>query len=154
MRTRSGIGGRTADAATITPAPNPTGRRALVAEDNLVNQTVVVRLLQRLGWVVDVASDGREAIQRCATRAYDVILMDCQMPDLDGFDATREIRRREGSLRRIPIVALTAHALPGDREACLAAGMDEYLSKPVSADALRAALERVLSGTEVAVGAR
>jgi CheY-like chemotaxis protein len=119
-------------------------RRALLVEDNAVNQHVASRLLQRLGWTVDVAENGIEAIAKCGQHAYDVVLMDCQMPEMDGYEATVEIRRREGSLRRMPIVAITAHALSGDREACLAAGMDEYLAKPLSSEALRDVLSRVL----------
>jgi CheY-like chemotaxis protein/HPt (histidine-containing phosphotransfer) domain-containing protein len=114
----------------------------LLAEDNLVNQRVTRAQLQRLGCEVDVAGDGREAIEATARRPYDLVLMDCQMPGVDGFDATREIRRREEAGRRVPIVALTANALRGDRERCLAAGMDDYLAKPTDLDSLRETLER------------
>jgi len=112
------------------PAP-ARALRVLAAEDNAVNQRVLVRLLERLGCRVDLASDGREAVERVRSGSYDLLLMDCQMPVLDGFEATREIRALDGEAARIPIVAVTAHALPGDRERCLAQGMDDYVTKPL-----------------------
>ena len=117
--------------------------RVLVAEDNDINQRVAVLALERLGCRVDVAVNGCAAVKMVALAAYDLVLLDCEMPEMDGFAAAREIRRREaGSGRHLPIVAMTARALQGDRERCLAAGMDDYLSKPVSLDALSAALRR------------
>jgi CheY-like chemotaxis protein len=103
--------------------------RVLVVEDNPTNQKVIVLRLEKLGCRADVAQNGREAVDAVAVVAYDVILMDCQMPVMDGFEATAHIRRRGG--RRVPIIALTANAMEEDRERCLQAGMDDYLSKPV-----------------------
>ena len=115
----------------------------LVAEDNRVNQTVITRMLQKLGHRVDVAANGLEAVSALRRIAYDLVFMDCQMPEMDGFGATRAIRAGEaGTPRHIPIVALTANAMHGDREQCLAAGMDDYIAKPVTKQTLAAALER------------
>jgi len=103
----------------------------LVAEDNLVNQRVAARMLEKLGCRVDIAPDGRQAVEMWEQGAYDMILMDCQMPEMDGYTATGEIRRREPEGVHIPIVAMTAHARDEDRQDCLAAGMDDFLTKPV-----------------------
>jgi len=119
-------------------------RRALLAEDNAVNQLVAVRLLEQRGFEVDVAADGREALEMHEQSPYDVIFMDCQMPELDGYDTTREIRRREGSKRHTPIVAMTASTLPGDIERCLAAGIDYYTGKPISPAHLDSAIAQSL----------
>jgi CheY-like chemotaxis protein len=125
--------------------PGAGGRaRVLVVEDNPVNQRVAVRMLARLGLGADVASDGREAVQSFSRQPYALVLMDCQMPELDGFQATARIRASEGDGPRTPIIAMTASAMRGDRERCLAAGMDDYISKPVRIDDLRLALERWL----------
>ncbi|HEU5036376.1 MAG TPA: response regulator [Nocardioides sp.] len=106
--------------------------RVLVVEDNRVNQLVAVGILESLGCTVDVVEDGIAAVERLTTpHDYDVVLMDCRMPRLDGFDATRQVRAQEPAGRRVPIVAMTASALEGERERCLAAGMDDYLTKPV-----------------------
>jgi two-component system, sensor histidine kinase and response regulator len=119
-------------------------RRILLVEDNIVNQKVACRLLEKLGFTVDVASDGQAAVESWRTDRYDLIFMDCQMPILDGYQATRAIRRSETPPNRIPIVALTAHAMKGADEQCTAAGMDDFLSKPIDRDQLSACLERWL----------
>ena len=116
--------------------------RVLVVEDNAVNRDVARGLLESLGCQVDVAADGAEAIEACAQVLYDVVLMDCQMPLVDGYEATRRIRASEGSARRTPVIGLTASAMKGDRERCLAAGMDDYLPKPVRPGDLDAVLHR------------
>ena len=126
-----------------TPAhpdgPQRAGSRVLVAEDNRVNQKVARALLERLGCHVDVVSTGREALDQWRQFPYDAIFMDCLMPELDGYEATREIRVYDST---IPIIAMTANAMPGDREACLSAGMSDYLPKPLRAADLAAALAR------------
>ena len=120
-------------------------RRILVVDDSVMNQKLTVVHLQRLGFAADVVSNGLEAVDACAQRPYDVIFMDCEMPQMDGYQATEEIRRREeGTLRRIPIVAMTAHAGARDRERCFAAGMDYYLPKPVRSDELQKLLDKIL----------
>jgi signal transduction histidine kinase/DNA-binding response OmpR family regulator len=108
--------------------------RVLVAEDNVVNQTVAVRMLERVGLRPDVAANGREAVEMCAMLPYDLIFMDCQMPEMDGYAATAEIRKRLGPDGRVAIVAMTAEAMEGCRERCLEAGMDDYITKPVRLD--------------------
>lgn len=125
------------------------GLRILVAEDNLVNQRVASMQLKKLGYACEIVAHGLAAVAAVKRRAFDVILMDCQMPELDGFEATRRIRQWESSLRErdetvepITIIAMTANAMVGDREACIAAGMDDYLSKPVRPAELAAALDR------------
>jgi CheY-like chemotaxis protein len=132
-----------ADDRTFCPAPGPAvERRVLVAEDNGVNQIVAGAMLRRLGCTVDLASDGAEVLRLLEQGTYDLIFMDCMMPGLDGYAATAEIRRREGVNGHIPIVAMTANAMEDDRTRCLAAGMDDYLSKPVHRDALARMLDR------------
>jgi two-component system, sensor histidine kinase and response regulator len=119
--------------------------RILLAEDNLVNQKVAVRLLEKLDYRVHVVADGDSALTAWRTNQFDLILMDCQMPIMDGYEATRAIRELEDGTCRIPIVALTAHAMKGDEERCHAAGMDDYLTKPIDRAALDACLDRLLS---------
>jgi CheY-like chemotaxis protein len=124
------------------PATPHGGRKVLIVEDNLVNQKVVLKMLQNLGCDAEVAGNGLEALQALDCASYDLILMDCQMPEMDGYQTTAEIRRRENGRGRLPIIALTAHAMQGDRERCLEAGMDDYLSKPINPQALSSALRR------------
>jgi two-component system sensor histidine kinase/response regulator len=117
----------------------------LLAEDNAVNRLVAIGILKKQGHLVEVAGDGRAAVELFATKPFDVVLMDVQMPEMDGLEATAEIRRREeGTGKHVPIIALTAHALPEDRERCLRAGMDGYLAKPFSAQDLFATIGKVL----------
>ncbi len=119
-------------------------RNILLAEDNLLNQKVAVGLLQRWGQEVTVATNGLEALAWLERDAFDLILMDVQMPEMNGYEATAEIRRREqGTGRRIPIIAMTAEAMKGDREKCLEAGMDDYVPKPIDAQKLYEAISRV-----------
>jgi CheY-like chemotaxis protein len=115
-----------------------------VVEDNVLNQVVAVGILKRLGCDADVVDNGRDAVAAATRRAYGVVLMDCQLPGLDGYQATEEIRRHEGTGRHVPIVALTASASKEDRDRCLAAGMDDYLAKPVLVGDLDAVLARWL----------
>ncbi|WP_193605116.1 hybrid sensor histidine kinase/response regulator [Nocardioides dongkuii] len=123
-------------------AERPPRGHALVVEDSELNQIVAVGVLTHLGFTADVVGDGRQALDALERTAYDVVLMDCQMPVLDGYDATRELRRRENGARRLPVIALTAGVVQGERERCLAAGMDDYVAKPFTPDDLGAALSR------------
>ncbi|WP_435011571.1 response regulator [Tundrisphaera lichenicola] len=117
--------------------------RILLAEDHPVNQKVAGRMLESLGHEVTIVGNGREAVESADSAQFDLILMDVQMPEMDGFEATAAIRLREGRGRRTPIIALTAHAMAGDRERCLGSGFDDYLSKPIQAATLQSALERI-----------
>jgi len=117
--------------------------RVLVAEDNLVNQRVAARMLEKFGCRVDVVTNGLEAVEAAGCIAYHCIFMDCQMPEMDGYEAVTEIRRHEAQTgAHVPIIAMTANAMEGDRDRCLAAGMDDYVAKPVEPRTLRATLER------------
>jgi CheY-like chemotaxis protein len=117
----------------------------LLVEDSLVNRKLASAVLTKQGHTVTVAGDGREAVEAVARQPFDLVLMDIQMPEMDGLEATRAIRRAEQSTgQHVPIIALTAHALKGDQEVCLNAGMDGYVSKPVTARQLKKAIEDVL----------
>lgn len=131
-------------------APRVSRPRVLLTEDNPVNSKVASRMLEKLGCELELALNGKEALEAFASGGFDLILMDCQMPLLDGFDATRAIRTREleRALRRTPIIAMTANAMEGDRERCLEAGMDDYIAKPVQLEQLRKAFERWTTGAE------
>ncbi len=132
-------------AVSAAPQEVDSRRHILIAEDNQVNQRVAVLQLQQIGFTSDVASNGAEAVEAASKNKYDLILMDCQMPIMDGFEATRQIRKSETRTgRRLPIVAMTAHAMEGDREKCIAEGMDDYISKPVNPAVLSAILEKWL----------
>ncbi|MEA2626723.1 MAG: two-component system, sensor histidine kinase and response regulator [Candidatus Binatota bacterium] len=111
--------------------------RVLLVEDNLVNQKVAKKMLEKIGCRVDLAADGHEGVEMAMRFPYDVVFMDCQMPVMDGYDATRQIRREEPPGRRVPIVAMTAHAMTGERKRCIDAGMDDYLAKPIDVSELR-----------------
>jgi two-component system, sensor histidine kinase len=117
----------------------------LLAEDNVVNQKVAVRILEKLGCRVDVAANGFEALEALAQRTYDIVFMDCQMPEMDGYAATQALRMREAQTGgHLPVIAMTANAMPSDREQCLAIGMDDYMTKPVKPEALSVLLQKWL----------
>ena len=146
------LGASASQQSTHTPPEQPADaadlvatHKVLVAEDNPVNQLVATRLLERRGCAVDVAVNGRQAVDMHEQTHYDAIFMDCQMPELDGYETTREIRRREGKERHTPIIAMTASTMPGDTQRCLAAGMDYYCGKPISSAGLDYILNQALA---------
>ena len=132
--------------SAVGVSPPPTARlRVLVVDDNHANRLVASCILEERGHQVETAGDGRQAIRLAQANHYDVILMDVQMPGLDGLEATAVIRAREGGRRRVPIIAMTAYDLPEDRERCLAAGMDGFLAKPITEPALIALVEGLVT---------
>lgn len=131
-----------ASAADGTPPPCAARRPILVVEDNPANQMVAEGLLDRLGYAVEIAADGETALRQLERTRYTAVLMDCQLPNMDGFDTTRALRRQEDPSRRTPVIAVTAAAVDGDRERCLRAGMDDYVSKPISPEVLADVLAR------------
>ncbi len=136
-------------ADTPVQSVEPRRHRILVAEDNGINQQVIRRVIEKMGHDVLVVDDGQEAIEALERETYDVVFMDCAMPVLDGYTATERIRESKTGFANVPIVALTAHAMEGDRERCLEAGMNDYLSKPVRAEEIDAVLEKWLEGAAV-----
>jgi two-component system, sensor histidine kinase and response regulator len=123
--------------------PALSGGHVLVAEDNEVNQFAAIHLLQKVGFSVDIARNGREAIDMSGRKDYTAVFMDCQMPEVDGYSATEAIRLREAGTKHTPIIAMTAHALDGDRDKCLAIGMDEYLAKPLRLQTIETLIGRL-----------
>ncbi|HXA66891.1 MAG TPA: ATP-binding protein [Bryobacteraceae bacterium] len=143
-----------AKAASVPPEKSNGGLRklrVLLAEDNEINQRIALRLLEKLGLAADAVDNGRAAVEALAQKKYDLVLMDCMMPDMDGFEATAVIRNRERGKGHTPICALTANAMEGDREKCLAAGMDDYISKPVGLDKLREVVERLAEPVQMSI---
>jgi CheY-like chemotaxis protein len=128
------------------PARNNSGLRVLLAEDNAVNQRLAIRLLEKQGHHTTVVDNGKQAVAALERETFDLVLMDVQMPEMDGFEATSVIRAKEvGTDRHIPIIAMTAHAMKGDRERCLESGMDAYVAKPVRSRELKEAMENVMN---------
>jgi two-component system sensor histidine kinase/response regulator len=133
--------------APVVATAAGAGRRVLIVEDNEVNQRVAAALVERLGYVANVVGDGVAALEALDRHPYDAVLMDCQMPRMDGYEATIEIRRREGD-HHTPIIAMTASAMASERDRCLAVGMDDHLPKPIRRDALEAVLGRWVEPAE------
>lgn len=124
--------------------PTTNAVRLLLVEDNLINQKVATLMLKHMGYSADIANNGNEAVELVARNAYDLVLMDCLMPEMDGLEATRVIRSRRDYGATVPIIAMTANAFAEDRQACLAAGMSDYIAKPVRESELAAKLKHWL----------
>ncbi len=137
--------------AQIEKPKEATGSlHVLVVEDNRVNQRLASKHLEKLGHTVVIANNGLEALQQIEQQSFDLVLMDVQMPEMDGLEATKQLRNREiGTGRHVPVIALTAHAMEGDRAACLAAGMDDYVSKPIVYQQLLEAIQAVIAARGV-----
>jgi CheY-like chemotaxis protein len=142
------VSGRGEAESTIIARDVSVRHRLLVVEDNEINRRLSVEILERRGYVVDTARTGLEAIERVSQIGYAVVLMDCQMPELDGYDAASRIRTLQEEEPRVPIVAVTAHALGAERERCLASGMDDFLAKPFFPEQLIAVVEKWLPNSE------
>jgi signal transduction histidine kinase/CheY-like chemotaxis protein len=139
---------QTAKAVPVPKQEKPIHARILVVEDNVVNQRMAMMMLEKLGCRVDVAANGLEAVEMVERLKYDLVFMDCQMPEMDGYEATAEIRCREDASKHTLIIAMTAHTMQGDREKCLKAGMDDYIAKPVKKESLLKLLEKWMPGQE------
>ncbi|HYZ84194.1 MAG TPA: ATP-binding protein, partial [Bryobacteraceae bacterium] len=131
-------------AADAQGTSEPAPCRILVVEDNEVNQKIALRLIEKSGHQAKAVSNGRLAVEELSTTAYDLVLMDVQMPEMDGFEATMAIRSLDKAIRSVPVIAMTANAMAGDRERCLQAGMDDYVSKPVNLKLLRKTIDKWL----------
>ena len=148
---------RQADKPLAHTADTESPLKVLVVEDHPVNQTIIRAMLTRMGCDIDMADNGVQALSAFETNTYDLVLMDCQMPEMDGFDTTRAIREREAlnpTMGRVPVIALTALAMLGDAERCLDAGMDDYLTKPIQIEQLSAKMQRWRPSEESTPGPR
>jgi CheY-like chemotaxis protein len=123
---------------------NNNQRKILLVEDTIANQKLASVILHKLGYEISIAQDGKQAVNACLTDKFDLILMDCQMPEMDGYEAVSLIKKNKGMNQNTVIIAMTAHAMEGDRDKCLAAGMDDYISKPITIDKLNRVMKQWL----------
>ncbi|MGF1516136.1 MAG: response regulator [Elainellaceae cyanobacterium] len=151
--TRSHYSADLGSGAVLKIHPRQHQERVLVVEDIPANQELMLTVIKRFGYSVSAANNGKEALKQISEQPFDIVLMDCQLPELDGYETTRRIRSTESPQRHLPIIGVTAHAMVGDRDKCLAAGMDDYLSKPIRLDDLEAVLEKWLVVREQAATA-
>jgi CheY-like chemotaxis protein len=133
------------DRDLVIPVSQQIKARVLLAEDNQVNQLVARKILASLGVEVEVVENGQLALEKIKTGTFDAVFLDCQMPVMDGYTAAREIRKLGGAAAKLPLIAMTAHAMTGDREKCIEAGMNEYITKPVKKESIAEVLSRVLA---------